>query len=202
MKDIDHNRGPYCQTLTGGMEHCFDPAPEDIDVRDMRALSRICRFGGHIACEGIYSVAEHSWRCAQRAADLGLSPDEQWAALVHDAHEAYGLGDVRGPMKSMRAAVMPRWKTWVIALEEIEALHSYAVRVALKTSIETPSSVKEIDLELLATERRDLMVDSSVDWGRLPHPLHQRIVPQSPARAFSAFADAWNRLKPDGVQAL
>src|SRR5581483_6058822 len=51
---------PYLYTYSGiKYRHC-SPLPEDICIEDIaHALSRLCRFNGHVAVP-LYSVAEHS----------------------------------------------------------------------------------------------------------------------------------------------
>lgn len=65
----------------------FDP------VVIAHALSKMCRFTGHVSGNSIYSVAQHSVLCSY------LVPAEHaFDALMHDAHEAY-VGDMSAPLK-------------------------------------------------------------------------------------------------------
>lgn len=59
------------------------------------ALSRTCRFGGHLNGKQFLSVAEHSVLMLLYFPEL---PPKQ--ALFHDAAEAY-LGDIPSPLKSI-----------------------------------------------------------------------------------------------------
>ena len=66
--------------------------PEDIQVKDIAtALSKICRYAGRIP--EFYSVAQHSVIVSKK-----VSPQLAFAALLHDAAEAY-IGDVISPIK-------------------------------------------------------------------------------------------------------
>lgn len=84
------------RTFTGKYINPLDPDPELICIEDIaHALSHIPRFSGHT--KYFHSVAEHSlfvWRWCS-----GLSKDEQLAALLHDASEAYLL-DIPAPVKA------------------------------------------------------------------------------------------------------
>lgn len=67
--------------------------PEDIQIKDIAtALSKICRYAGRIS--EFYSVAQHSVIVSKKA-----SPKLAFAALLHDAAEAY-IGDVISPIKN------------------------------------------------------------------------------------------------------
>ena len=90
--------GPFIQTLSGRRVNPLDATAEDIDPADIaRALSNLCRFGGH--SKAFYSVAQHSAIvCDLLEQRGGATPDELMAALLHDAAEAY-LGDLPHPLK-------------------------------------------------------------------------------------------------------
>jgi hypothetical protein len=78
-----------------------NPDPETIELEDIaRALSKLCRFGGHISGEGIYSVGEHSLHVAAQLWRQFGSHEVALCGLMHDATEAY-LSDVIRPVKSL-----------------------------------------------------------------------------------------------------
>lgn len=130
---------PYI-LLANGKQWWFenpDPAVIDIDVV-AGALSRLCRFSGQT--KRFYSVAEHSIAVA------GIVPwEDKLEALMHDASEAFVV-DVPSPLK-------PLLKDYP-ALEE-KAHRAVAERFGLRYP--WPPSVKQADLVMLATEKRDLM---------------------------------------------
>jgi hypothetical protein len=85
--------GPSLQTVSWRWVNPFDPDPEQLDIRDIaRALAKRCRFGGH--CRVFYSVAQHSVIVSELVEQRGGDVEDVFAALMHDASEAY-LGDAR-----------------------------------------------------------------------------------------------------------
>lgn len=199
----DPARGPYVQTLTGGHWYPFAPQPEDVRFADFRALSRINRYGGHTLVD-CYTVAEHSVRVARRVMDLGGTPLQCRGGLGHDCHEFAPPGDLLGPfLRSVtKAAACALLGLTPAAFEGMLAVISaseWAVRTALDIAdvfAHGPSAalVKRADMELLATERRDLMAQGPVDWGNLPDPLPERIQPWTPKQAWAEFQAMWEGL--------
>jgi len=139
------------------------------------ALSQLCRFTGHTKV--FYSVSEH---CCH-VHDL-LEPELQIQGLLHDAHEAF-VGDVSSPLKML----LPDYK-----LVERRAEHSLRRKFGLPDLLHP--DVKEADLIMLATERRDLIDLDPHAWQILDgiDPLPWRLLswyrrPWSPARAKREF---------------
>lgn len=196
----DIYRGPHTQTLTGGHWWPFSPRVEDVRFADLRALSRINRFGGHTLVDG-YSDAEHMVRVMRRVRDLGGTPLQCRGALGHDAHEYVPPADQLGPF--LRAwsdhkacALLGLTPAAFDGIATIVQLAKTAVRTALDildVFAHGPSAalIKRADMELLATERRDLMAPGPVDWGNLPDPLPERIVPWTPKQAWAEYQAAW-----------
>lgn len=91
------NDDPVIRTFSGKWVNVFDIDPDTIDIVDIaHALAFQCRFGGHLS--QFYSVAQHSIWCYQEAKNKKLSKNEQLAALMHDASEAF-LVDIPRPIK-------------------------------------------------------------------------------------------------------
>lgn len=148
-------------TISGAEYHFSGPgalSPEGrpFNIRDIaHHLSQINRFTG--ATTRPYSVAEHSLLCADIALHDGLSLAAQMAALMHDAHEAYTT-DLSTPAKqavngySMGAGGVAAWSLF-------EDAHANALRrhFHLTTAFAgLKNEIRRIDLQALATERRDL----------------------------------------------
>ena len=151
----------YIQTFTGKQFDFKDPNVESIDIKDIaHALSMICRFNGH--CTRFYSVAEHSIRVSRL-----LSREHALWGLLHDAHEAY-VGNMVMPLKVyLRESAAPMMTSW----HHLESWCREAIRDRFNLPGSMPPEVKEADMVMLATERRDLMVPSEVEWYPLPEPL-------------------------------
>jgi hypothetical protein len=84
---------PRCiRTVSGNYVNVFDPDPDTITIEDIaHSLSNQPRFGGHLP--NFYSVAQHSLECSKL-----IKHEEKFAALMHDASEAYLL-DMPSPIK-------------------------------------------------------------------------------------------------------
>lgn len=93
------DRGDWIQTYVGIRFHPLDPRQQDICHEDIaHALSLLCRYNGHGS--KFYSVAEH---CSILAHHVWLNTRNKrlaFAALMHDAAEAY-IGDLPRPLKYM-----------------------------------------------------------------------------------------------------
>lgn len=201
------NRGPYAQLCSGAGWHFFDPRPEDVRLEDLvAAICRLNRYGSHIREDlDWYVVGEHGVRCAWLVRDLGGTALECYGALHHDTHEGVPPGDVLGPfLRAMRSAeacaVLGLTPAAFEGLLEVERRAKRAVREALGltdvfANATSAKLIKHADDVLLATERRDLMAPSDLDWGPLPEPLRERIAPWSPRMARAQFMATHNALR-------
>lgn len=139
----------YIETYSGHSFPLLNPTVNDVFIKDIsNALSKLCRFTGHTS--RFYSVAEHSWHCANVLMD---QPKEvQLAALLHDASEAY-CQDISSPLKQL----LPNYK-------EIE--DNIASVVFKKYGLEYPFSnlIKFADLIMLNTEAYYLMKSKGDNW--------------------------------------
>lgn len=195
-KRLAGHRGPIVQTATGRGWRPDDPRVEEVCDEDIAvAISRLCRFGGHIAPRfDIYSVAEHSVRVCRLVREWGADPAIQLQALVHDAHEAYPPGDVIATVKhhSPNAEGMKR----------MEKMAAKVVRAHFGVPVDLAPVVREADLALLHTEKRDLLVESDITWVAMPDPIAEVIEPWSTRRAHDEWRTELLGLRADLLAAV
>ena len=171
-------RNPWLQTASGRMFDLVEPMPGmvDFEVDIPEALARIPRFTGHVR-GGAYSVAQHSVIGANALQQETGRRDLAAAFLLHDAHEAY-IGDIATPiglaladLAGAIAAAPLAIKTNTIvrrALHLMKAQLDRAIHDAAGIEWPLPDdvarAVKEMDLRMLATERRQLLGPSPARW--------------------------------------
>ena len=168
-------------TFTGKRFFPFQPRVHDVDIADIgHALARICRYTGHT--HDFYSVAQHCVEVSKMVA-----PEHQFAALLHDASEAY-LVDVPRPMKPH----FPGYAHRELVLEETIAAH-FGLKYPWHPTI------KAADAEIL---RREILwlfpnhPDLHERWGIRPED-REKTVPLfgwAPHAAESAFFERYEEL--------
>jgi hypothetical protein len=176
--------GPYLQTVSGRWVNPFDPDPAQLDAADIaRALANLCRFGGHSRV--FYSVAQHCVIVSLIVEERGGDAEDAFAALMHDAGEAY-LGDMPHPLKH-RSALGPAFRDAEARLEE-----AIRDRFGIKPDV---ADIKAVDRALLATERRAFSAEIW-HWPELEdvEPLELELTPWSPDRAAEEFAARYAEL--------
>jgi uncharacterized protein len=134
------------------------------------------RWGG--ATRPWYSVAEH---CIM--ASYLVPPALAYDALMHDCEEF--LGDWPSPVKVMLGIDFVKDRVRPI---------KQALRGEFQFDDSHPD-VKHADLVCMATELRDLLPRAWMDWGHLPPPHGERIVPVGPERAYNAFLERYEELR-------
>jgi hypothetical protein len=139
------------------------------------------RWGG--AARPWYSVAEHSVMASRLVA-----PELAYAALMHDCEEF--LGDWPSPVKIMLGRDFVRERMLPVK-DALRRRFGFQDEVA---------AIKHADLVCMATELRDLLPPAWVDWGHLPPPHPDRIVPVGPERAYALFMERYEELKPVAVE--
>jgi 5'-deoxynucleotidase YfbR-like HD superfamily hydrolase len=177
--------GPYLQTVSGRWVNPFDPDPAQLDADDIaRALANLCRFGGHSRV--FYSVAQHCVIVSRVIEERGGDVEDAFAALMHDAGEAY-LGDMPHPLKH-RSALGAAFRDAEDRLEE-----AIRDRFAIKPNV---PEIKAVDRALLATERRAFSAEVW-HWPELEdvEPLDLELEPWSPDQAADEFAKRYAELE-------
>lgn len=165
-------------TFTGKRFDLLHPDPNAVDIRDIaHALAHTCRFAGHT--QRFYSVAQHSVLVSET-----VPFEHALAGLMHDAAEAY-IHDITSPLKQH--------------LSNYHAIEDgiwFAIRKRFGLSALHPSEVKQADLCLLATEKRDLLAKHPDPWPILENvePLLPIIKPWTPEWAETIFLARFNWL--------
>jgi hypothetical protein len=192
--------GEYMLSAGGLRVYPLDPRPDEIHLDDIaHALSNICRFGGH--CREFYSVAQHSVHVSEL-----LRGVPALVGLLHDAAEAY-LGDIIRPLKGELFTARPtrrypdeppRVEYRCVAVAEHRMLKViYGALGVPSVELGALGLVRDADLVMLATERRDLMPDTDGEWECL-RGINRRpaaIEPWTPARARTRFLERYAELR-------
>jgi hypothetical protein len=163
----------------------FDPDPAQLDAADIaRALANLCRFGGHSRV--FYSVAQHCVIVSRIVEERGGDVEDAYAALMHDAGEAY-LGDMPHPLKHRSALGA--------AFRDAEARLEQAIRDRFRIKANVPE-VKNVDRVLLAAERRAFSAEVW-HWPELEgvEPLDIELTAWSPDQAADEFARRYAELE-------
>jgi len=127
----------------GQMFNLITPNPDHISIDVVAAgLAKVCRYSGQLAGDDFYSVAEHSTLLSRL-----VEPAHALAALLHDASEGLGLGDVVGPLK----ALLPEY----VAIER-RMMNAVADAFGLERGFHERRAVVLADQRLLATEQAHL----------------------------------------------
>lgn len=133
----------------------------------------------------MYTVAQHCVIGSYR-----VEPEFAYDALMHEAEESV-CGDMTGPLKSL----CPDYKS--VAKRVQGALFN-----RFGVSMTDPARIKQLDLRLWATERRDLLPWKGEAWSAevAAEPFHDMaILPWSPESAAEAFLRRFEQLKPSGL---
>lgn len=170
---------PEIQTQSGSYFNFIHPELSEFTIEDIAcALSKLCRFTGHTRV--FYSVAQHSRMVSQI-----VPQQDALAGLLHDASEAF-LNDINSPLKQL----LPQYQA-------IEKRVEAAIMQRFGLSLPLPASVKQADLIMLATEKRDLLpgcVDSHWEIVRGIDPLSDTINPLDPSCAYFDFLDRFDAI--------
>ena len=174
-------------TASGRAVNPFALRGEDICIEDIAAsLSRQCRFNGHT--NEHYSVAQHSMHVAQYLGHKRFGDRLVFAALLHDASEAY-IGDMVRPVKInmpdfARLEDDIQTKIWRWAGLEVDA--------------EDRRFIDAVDSAIIANEARAFFPPRA--WRSWPQPyiglpLHFKLEGWPPALAERRFLQFYRGLK-------
>lgn len=168
-------------TWSGRQVDLLDPKIESIHILDIASgLANECRFAGQ--CRRFYSVAQHSVLASQIVRH-GLAMQ----ALLHDAAEAY-LKDIPTPLKAM----LPDYRA-------IEDRLSRIIRLRFGLPEELAPEVEAADLQLLATEHRDLIRGPKWPELRDVQPLDRPIIAIRASSARTSFLVRFSQLALDST---
>lgn len=132
------------RTSSGQYVNVFNPDPDTILIQDIsHSLSMQCRFGGHLPFH--FSVAQHSINVSYL-----VPPEYAFAALMHDASEAYLL-DIPRPIKNR----MPEYKIIEDNLMKV---------IAAKFEFEWPMDdvIKQADNKALEHEWQEIFLNGNL----------------------------------------
>lgn len=187
-------------TIAWGRGQCYDfdtPNPEIMTIEDVaHALAYTVRWRGQTRSRDVrcfYGVGQHCVYGAEQMEVAGYSRDNILAFLMHEADEV-ALPDFPGPAKNS-----------VPGFKDFAKRQGLALLRRFNVTIPDPDLVKEWDLRMLVTEKRDLMPGHAGDRfhssdrkvvmeARFP-AFEREIVPyRHPDEAAWRFLMMWHRL--------
>lgn len=184
----------HFQTWSGKTISLLAPRPTDIHILDIAFGLAVPRFNR--ATRRPITVAEHSVR-------MSFLTDEPLLAkqlLLHDAHE-YLLGDIISPVQvAIRQLVADATGSAVDPVEDLKIRLQAAVNQRFGLPNEPDPRVRDIDLRMLVTERRDLMRPTGESWGKevdAKEPLPLKIRPWDGDDAVGRFLQRFSELWPE-----
>lgn len=177
----------WITTFTGKAFDFANTTADMIDIADIsHALSAQVRFNGHT--KSPYSVAQHSMGVAMWAYQKTNDKLIGLQGLLHDSTEAY-IGDMVSPLKEL----MP-------AFREYEAYLWSIIAAKFGVSEEMHEVVKEADLRILLTEKREMLNNDHTPRWKLEdlyEPLPIKIVIQPFEIVRKQFMEVFHFLSTD-----
>lgn len=191
----------YTQTYSGKMFDILNPKAEDICFEDIaQSLSKICRFKGHT--EFNYTVAQHSRLVASVVSRQTKDPRVRWAALMHDAHEAY-VGDIPGPWKPLVS--VDGWSLEFISETIDELIQEALLGFTLDLTEEEKALVHRADRALICQEKQLVLHVTDIQWSdsfmnfELATIEEVHIEPESYVKTIQEFENLYKLLTNDLV---
>jgi hypothetical protein len=184
--------GPTILMGDGSYFDFEDPASSQMTIDDYAwALAGTNRFRGQTRERGyfhrrcLYNVAQHCIVLAQHMLDDGHDRADALAGLMHEAGEV-PWGDTPGPAKPL-----------VPDLKAREKRDDAIIRGLFGAQMRDPDLIKQYDLRMLATEKRDLMphgAGEGWEWIRGFEPFPETIRPWRPEWAAAEFVRMYRHL--------
>lgn len=172
------NAQGWMLTFSGAIYYPSSPRVEDIRIVGIaHHLSMLCRYTG--ACRKFYSVAEHSVLVSQV-----VPPEHAFAALMHDATEAY-VNDIARPLKR-------HWLMWGYRRLEHRTWCMIARKFGLPEQL--PHSVHQADRAVLCAEQAALVCPLPQSQGFRIEPADVLVQGLPPAAAEKLFLDRFFEL--------
>lgn len=169
----------WIETYTGRRFDILAPKRHQFSFLDIaHSLSMQVRYNGHV--DRFYSVAEHSILVAAHVWRYTDDPHVAYAALFHDAAEAY-TGDWPSPFKGA-----------VPALKAIEQNIQLELWKWLNIKLNTAQHpiINDIDKRICVDERAQLMTNSGLEWETsYLKPVGAKIECMAPSVARDKFLD-------------
>lgn len=182
---MTNNNVDWIQTHSGKSFNFLNPSIYDISISDIAyGLSSESRFAGQSVRSRkgyVYNVATHSlWASLLGQRYYNLDPKTCLCLLLHDSAEAY-IKDIPSPIKKH-----------LIGYDKLEfnLLSIIFETYGLSDCLPFSPIVKEIDARMLATEKRDVMGDCSVEWSpeyTKYQPTQFKVKPVSPEKSRKQF---------------
>lgn len=174
-------RAEDIQIIGGKYVSVIDPDLSEVTIYDVaHALSNTGRYAGHTRF--FYPVSQHSVLGTYQTDDR----DVQWDFLVHDASEAF-IVDIPSPLKFQLPDYRQLEKVW-------------ETRMSNKLDARYPlvDEVRRLDIEALATERRDLLHPNG-EWEIIQdvNPWKEKIICWHPLYANYRFLKRAKELRPN-----
>jgi hypothetical protein len=172
----------WIQSFAGKQVFLAALRPEQVSLEDIPlALSRKIRFSGMTQGDLGYSVAQH---CV--IGSYLIAPPFALAFLLHEAGEVY-LPDIPSPLKPMLEIADAEGSGCTRSWHDLESDHADAILTALglysiRPLLDAPE-VKEMDLAMLAWEKREMM-------GPEPEPWNLTVPPPVGAGAIEPWPEA------------
>lgn len=169
--------------LSGNLFDYNRPEATEVQIEDIAAaLSKVCRFAGHI--HRFYSVAQHAINASRI-----VSKEHAFDALMHDTAEAF-TNDLPTPLKF----AVPIFK-------ELEVKIESAMASRFGFAYPLPDAVKVADAQMLAIEKVALKRDHShwdvLDGVKTAHIEHLvDLSAMTPRRAEKLFLERFEELRP------